>query len=54
MREIADEFRAGFEAVAIGRPAVTIFGSARIGEDSPYYAAARTAGRLFAERASRS
>ena len=49
-RAIADEFRAGFEAVAsIGRPGVTIFGSARIREDNPYYAAARTAGRLFAE-----
>jgi uncharacterized protein (TIGR00730 family) len=50
VRRIADEFRAGFEAVAsIGRPGVTIFGSARIRENSPYYAAARTAGRLFAE-----
>ena len=47
---IADEFRAGFEAVAsIGRPGVTIFGSARIREGHPYYDAARTTGRLFAE-----
>jgi uncharacterized protein (TIGR00730 family) len=50
VREIADEFRAGFAAVeSIGRPGVTIFGSARIREDNAYYAAARTAGRLFAE-----
>jgi uncharacterized protein (TIGR00730 family) len=48
---IADEFRAGFEHVArIDRPAVTMFGSARIGEDHPAYVAARTTGRLFAER----
>jgi hypothetical protein len=48
---IADEFRAGFEHVArIDRPAVTLFGSARIGEDHPAYSAARTTGRLFAER----
>jgi hypothetical protein len=48
---IADEFRAGFEQVArIDRPAVTMFGSARVSEDHPAYAAARTTGRLFAER----
>jgi uncharacterized protein (TIGR00730 family) len=48
---IADEFRAGFERVArIARPAAALFGSARIGEDHPAYAAARTAGRRFAER----
>jgi uncharacterized protein (TIGR00730 family) len=47
--KIADELRAGFEAVeAIGRPGVTIFGSARIGEDNSSYEAARTVGRLFA------
>jgi uncharacterized protein (TIGR00730 family) len=47
---IADEFMAGFEAVdEIDRPAVTIFGSARIREDDPMYASAREAGRLFAE-----
>jgi hypothetical protein len=47
---IADEFRRGFEAVnEIDRPAVTIFGSARIGETHPAYAAARETGRLFAE-----
>jgi uncharacterized protein (TIGR00730 family) len=49
-REIADEFRRGFEAVArIDRPAVTIFGSARVAAGSPIYEAAREAGRLFAE-----
>ena len=47
---IAAEFRAGFERVEqIPKPAVTIFGSARVGEDSPIYEHARTAGRLFAE-----
>jgi uncharacterized protein (TIGR00730 family) len=49
--QIADEFRAGFEHVAlIDRPAVTLFGSARVTEEHPAYAAARTTGRLFAER----
>jgi uncharacterized protein (TIGR00730 family) len=47
---IADEFRRGFEVVdRIDRPAVTIFGSARIGELHPAYAAARETGRQFAE-----
>jgi uncharacterized protein (TIGR00730 family) len=47
---IASEFLNGFQTVLrIDRPAVTIFGSARIGEDSPYYEHARAAGRLFAE-----
>jgi len=47
---IADEFRRGFEAVQrIDRPAVTIFGSARITEQHPAYVAARETGRLFAE-----
>ena len=50
VRAIADEFRAGFEAVAsIGRPGVTVFGSARIREGHPSYTAARRVGRLFAE-----
>jgi uncharacterized protein (TIGR00730 family) len=48
---IADEFRAGFEHVAlIDRPAATLFGSARVAEDHPAYVAARATGRLFAER----
>jgi uncharacterized protein (TIGR00730 family) len=48
---IADEFRAGFELVAlIDRPAVAMFGSARVGEEHPAYVMARETGRLFAER----
>src|SRR3954469_2387577 len=47
---IADEFRRGFEAVdRIDRPAVTVFGSARVREPDPAYRAAREVGRLFAE-----
>jgi uncharacterized protein (TIGR00730 family) len=46
---IAAEFRQGFEAVArIGRPGVTIFGSARVGEEHEAYELARRTGRLFA------
>jgi uncharacterized protein (TIGR00730 family) len=48
--KIADEFLQGFEAVErIGRPAITVFGSARVREDHPAYTAAREAGRLLAE-----
>jgi uncharacterized protein (TIGR00730 family) len=48
---IASEFREGFEAVQrIDRPAVTIFGSARIHEGEELYEWAREAGRLFAEQ----
>jgi uncharacterized protein (TIGR00730 family) len=48
---IGNEFLEGFEAVAtIDRPAVTIFGSARVTEQSPYYQHARHVARLFAER----
>jgi uncharacterized protein (TIGR00730 family) len=47
---IASEFLAGFQAVQqIGGPAVSIFGSARVTEASPTYAAARETARLFAE-----
>jgi uncharacterized protein (TIGR00730 family) len=47
---IASEFLAGFQEVQrIDRPAVTIFGSARVREGSPTYAAARETARLFAE-----
>jgi uncharacterized protein (TIGR00730 family) len=47
---IAAEFLAGFDAVEkIGRPGVTIFGSARIGEEHPAYRLARETGHLFAE-----
>ena len=48
---IGDEFLRGFEAVEqIGRPGVTIFGSARLGRESSVYASAREAGRRFAEK----
>jgi len=51
VEKIATEFRAGFAEVdKIDRPAVAMFGSARIGEDHPAYVAARETGRLFAER----
>ena len=51
LMSIAEEFRAGFAAVEkIDRPAVSIFGSARLGEDTPAYQAARAVGRHFAER----
>jgi uncharacterized protein (TIGR00730 family) len=47
---IAQEFREGFQAVdRIDRPAVTIFGSARVGEDDPSYEGARSVARRFAE-----
>jgi len=46
---IAQEFRMGFEAVdRIDRPAVTIFGSARIGQDHPDYAGAMATAAGFA------
>jgi uncharacterized protein (TIGR00730 family) len=48
--KIADEFRAGFEKVAlIDRPAVAMFGSARVEEGSAPYESARAVGRRFAE-----
>jgi hypothetical protein len=51
VEQIAEEFRAGFAEVdKIDRPAVALFGSARIGQDHPAYAAARETGRLFGER----
>jgi uncharacterized protein (TIGR00730 family) len=47
---IADEFRRGFEAVdRIDRPAVTIFGSARVREQHRWYRSARDLARRFAE-----
>ena len=47
---IAAEFLAGFEAVdRIDRPAVSVFGSARVKEGSPVYDAAREVGRCFAQ-----
>jgi uncharacterized protein (TIGR00730 family) len=48
---IAQEFREGFEAVdRIDRPAVTIFGSARVPEGDPSYERARDVSRRFAEQ----
>ena len=47
---IASEFLAGFQVVhRIDRPAVSIFGSARIREGTPTYERARETGRAFAE-----
>jgi uncharacterized protein (TIGR00730 family) len=47
---IADEFFDGFDLVAdIAHPAVSMFGSARTPEDSPYYGQAVDLGRCFAE-----
>jgi len=47
---IAEEFRVGFRLVEeLPKPAVTIFGSARISESHPAYLAARDVGRRFAE-----
>jgi uncharacterized protein (TIGR00730 family) len=47
---IADEFLEGFGAVAqIPDPTVSMFGSARVREDHPAYAAARETARRFAE-----
>jgi hypothetical protein len=49
-REIADEFRLGFETVdRIDRPAVSMFGSARAREASTPYRLAREVARGFAE-----
>ena len=47
---IRDEFLEGFRAVEqIDRPAVTLFGSARVDETHPAYEEAREVGRRFAE-----
>ncbi|HEY6962483.1 MAG TPA: TIGR00730 family Rossman fold protein [Gaiellaceae bacterium] len=49
--KISAELRAGFEKVAeIDRPAVALFGSARVAAGSLPYEAARAVGKLFAER----
>ena len=50
VQTIAAEFREGFQAVdRIDRPAVTIFGSARVRETDPVYDQARGVARRFAE-----
>jgi uncharacterized protein (TIGR00730 family) len=47
---IGEEFLQGFAAVErIGRPAVSVFGSARIRADHPVYSAGREVGRRLAE-----
>jgi uncharacterized protein (TIGR00730 family) len=47
---IGEEFLDGFKAVErIDRPAVTLFGSARVHEGHPVYEEAREVGRRFAE-----
>ena len=47
---IAAEFLSGFQKVLeIDRPAVSIFGSARVGEETEPYRTARETARLFAE-----
>jgi uncharacterized protein (TIGR00730 family) len=47
---IAREFLEGFQVVeSIGRPGVTLFGSARVDERSPVYEHARQTARLFAK-----
>ncbi len=49
-RQIGDEFLLGFDKVAdLPKPAVTIFGSARVAEDHAAARAARDVGRRFAE-----
>ncbi len=45
---ILSEFVEGFDALAGVGPAVTVFGSARIHEDSPYYELGRDLGRRLA------
>ena len=50
VQQIAEEFYEGFNTVAdLPEPAVTIFGSARVGEDHPVYAEARDLGKRFAQ-----
>jgi uncharacterized protein (TIGR00730 family) len=46
---IMSEFVDGFDAMAETGPAVTVFGSARVGEDHATYQAARDLGRKLAE-----
>jgi uncharacterized protein (TIGR00730 family) len=49
-KRIAEEFREGFATVDhVPSPTVSMFGSARVGEDHPAYVAAREVARRFAE-----
>jgi uncharacterized protein (TIGR00730 family) len=51
VESIRKEFLEGFQQIArITRPAVALFGSARVAEDHPAYVAARAVGRRFAEQ----
>ncbi|MDH4099301.1 MAG: TIGR00730 family Rossman fold protein [Nitrospirota bacterium] len=50
MFRILAELTDGFEELADIGPAVSIFGSSRIGEDNPYYQKALEVGRLLAEK----
>jgi len=47
---IMSEFVDGFETMARISPAVSVFGSARVKPDNPYYAMAEEMGRAFAKR----
>ena len=47
---ILGEFVDGFDALARVGPAVSVFGSARLGTDSPHYALALAVGQKLAER----
>ena len=47
---IQSEFVDGFDALADLGPAVSIFGSARVAEDSPFYRDAEQMGELIARR----
>lgn len=49
MFRIMSEFTMGFDVLAQLRPAVTVFGSARVGEDDPSYQLARETGRQLGE-----
>ncbi|MEZ4506283.1 MAG: TIGR00730 family Rossman fold protein [Thermomicrobiales bacterium] len=46
---IQGEVVAGFDALAEIGPAISVFGSARVGQESPYFAAARETGRKLSE-----
>ena len=47
--KVDDEISAGYEILGRYAKTVTIFGSARLGESSPYYQAARAAARQLAQ-----
>ena len=49
MFRIMSEFTMGFDVLAQLRPAVTVFGSARVAEDDPSYQLAREVGRQLGE-----